>query len=477
MDLGFLQFERYRFRWIMVLAATGSAIGFSNVINFPGLVGKHGGGAFLLIYLLCKLCVAIPVIMAEMALGRRTRQSPSHGMEMLAVDSHRTLRWRWLGKLSMVAGLMILAVYSVVFSWSFAYLTQLVNLDAQQGEDFFYRLFLELMSRPELGAFYQLLFIGILVVIVGTGIRRGIQAGVVVFVPLLLVCALLLGGYSAMNEGFVAALDKVFMPRWQDLSWSAVLSAIQHAFFTLGVGVGAVWAYSSFMDRDQSIGRTGIAVAVIDLIVSLLVALFVWGSLLTNGHEPVSGANLLFQQLPGLVPINWSVVFFLFMVLSGITSSIFLMEPSVQWLMEWRRISRLSAVLMVAIVVLLMGLLAQLSFSLLAEVYWYGRNFYENLVFLSSGLLVPIAGFGTALFVGWFMHPSEVHQEIRPSHPVRYATWLWSLRFISILAIGLVFFAALEQYLGLQMQVSLAIVVSSLFLAFALRRVLRDART
>lgn len=476
MDLGNWHTTRFGSRSLLILAGTGAAVGFSNLLNFPILVGLHGGGAFLLVYLLCKFLVAIPVVMAEMALGRRTRMSPTHGMDVLIADNLTDSRWRWLGRIMMIAGLMTLAVSSVVFSWAMAYLTQIANHPTPEVEGFYFDFFLEVINQSERLGFYQVLFVLMLVLVVGSGFVRGIERAVLLLVPALLVTALILGVVSIGEDRWGAAVEMIFAPRWHQLTWTSLLAAMQHAFFTLGVGVGAIWAYSSYMDQKQSIGRCGIAIAMLDLAVSVLMAMFLWSNILGNELSVSTGAGLLFQALPDVIPGSWSIVFFLFMVLSGLTSAIFLMEAPVQWLVERHGIRRLKAALIIAGGVLCLGLLGQFSFNLLSEVRWYGRTFFENLVFISSGVLVPVAGFLTALFVGWVMKPGEVVDEIHPSHPVRYGIWRFSLRFISIAAIGLVFFAAIEQYLGLQISMSLTIFLSLVVLMLGLRKMYQEGR-
>ena len=475
MVFGHYQYERFSYRWIMVLAITGSAIGFSNLLNFPVLVGQQGGGAFLLLYLVCKFLVAIPIVMAEIALARRSRQSPVYGMETMVLDSHGHKLWALVGHFSVLAGILTAAVYLVVSSWAAAYFFHWLNMPDIQEPDHFLRYFFQLMSDADGLIDIQGGIIAFLVVVTALGLRYGYQPMVVTLVPALLLAAVLLGGSTIESTDYLFAIKKIFAWRGADISWQSLLLAIQQAFYTLGIGVGAIWACGTFMDKKQSIGWAGITVALLDLLVSVLVAFFVWGHAgpaLEQGNELV----LLFQWLPSHLSFFWGSVFWGFMLLSGITSALFLLEPGTRMLVERFHLNRVVAAGLIGLLVLLLAWIGQLSFSRLAGWFWYGRTIYENLVFISSTILVPLVGFMMALFVGWVMLPGELIEEIRPSHPVRYVLWRVSLRFVSIVAILLLFFASLEQYLSLQLNVILLLAACMGVLMVGIRKIWLEFR-
>ncbi len=475
MQSGTTQFVRFSSPAFVVLAGVGASLGFSNVLNFPALVAKYGGGSFLLVYLASKLLVAVPVVMAEMAMGRRTRQSPFSGMEVLSLDSHANFKWRYLGMMGMIAGLLILAVYAVVFTWSASYFSHFVFVEWHSPESSFVGYFVELISHTGHLALYLLGFMFLLFTISSLGLKWGLQIALIVIVPLMAVCVLLLAGNAAASPSFVEAFSLVFGFQWDKLSWLALLDALQHSFFTLGVGMGAVWAYSSYMPKSMSIGKTGVAIAGLDFLIALFFALFVWSQVLSQDQTLANGAGVLFQQLPELISRETAVVFFFLMVLTGISSSIFLFEPSVQWLDEHFLLGRVKASALLAVVVFVVAFFALSSFNFLSWLHWYGRTIFDNLVYISSGILVPLCGFLTAVFVGWVMHPSEVVEEIRPSHPVRYTFWRFAIKFISILAIAMVFFAALEQYLGISISASIVLLLALLVLLVGGFKLYKDA--
>ncbi|AJQ97446.1 sodium-dependent transporter [Gynuella sunshinyii] len=475
MVFGHYQYERFSYRWIMLLAISGAAIGFSNLLNFPILVGSEGGGAFLVLYLGCKFLVAIPVVMAEMALARRSRQSPVYGMETVVLESHGHRIWALVGHFSVLAGILTAAVYLVVSSWAAAYFWHWLHLPDVREPDHFLRYFFQLMSDADGLIHIQAIIIAFLIIVTALGLKAGYQPMVVVMVPALLLAVVFMGGSVVNSADLGFAAEKIFTWRTSDVSWQSVLLAIRQSFYTLGIGVGAIWACGSFMDKGQSIGWAGITVALSDLIVSIAVAFFVWGHIgqaLEEGNEVV----LLFQWLPSHLSYFWGLIFWGFMLLSGITSALFLLEPGTRMMVERFHLNRAFAASIVGGLVLLLAWLGQLSFGRLAGWFWYGMTIYESLVFISSTLLVPLVGFMMALFVGWVMLPGELVEEIRPSHPVRYALWRLALRFVSIVAILLLFFASLEQYLLLKPDMILLLSVCMGILFVGIRKIYLEFR-
>lgn len=434
----------WRGRWTFILAATGSAVGLGNIWKFPYMTGENGGGAFVLMYLLCILIVGVPVMMAEIMLGREGRQSPISAMQTLA-QKYSAPKWfaavGWMGALS---GFLILSFYSVVAGWSFYYIAQLftgtfVQATAEQSG----AVLGGLLASPKLQLIFHSSFMLLTGGVLALGVLKGLERSIRFLMPMLFVMLLILLGYSMTTPGFNQGLEFLFVPDFSKLRSSSVIEALGHAFFTLSIGIGAIMAYGSYMPQKANIGKTVMAVVTLDTLCALVAGMIIFPVVFSYGLEPSAGVGLLFQALPlafGSLPAGQYVgaFFFLLVLVAAWTSSISMAEPMVAWAAE-KGMGRKKAALAVCGVAWFLGLATILSFNHWSEIKFFGRTVFDNIDFLTASILMPLGGLLIAIFVGRFVARPVINKAMSMRSDRYISAWLWVLRYISPLAILVIF--------------------------------------
>lgn len=392
-----------------VLAAAGSAIGLGNVWRFPYLAGENGGGAFLLIYLLCLALVGLPLLMTEVMLGRRGRASPVHTLRELTAEAGLPRLWVLLGWSGMLAGVLVLSYYSVIAGWALAYVFKtahgtLSGLTAEGVSS----IFSEFIASPEKVLAWHTIFVAMNVIVVSRGVRAGLEQANRLLLPLLLLLLLALDMYAYDLPGFERGLRLVFIPDWGKLSANGVLMALGHALFSLSLGVGAMMVYGAYLPAEASILRTSLQVVVLDTLVALLAALAILPLLFTSNLAITQGPGLVFQTLPvsfGHLPYGalFGTLFYGLLVIVAWTSGIALMEPAVAWLVEQRQMGRVRAAALAGIVIWLLGIATLLSFSEWRFSFGFlgmvkRGGIFDLLDILTAGFLVPLGGLALLLF-------------------------------------------------------------------------------
>lgn len=429
--------ERWGSKRAFILAITGAAVGLGNIWRFPYIAGENGGAAFLLLYVGFVLLLGIPVMMAEILIGRAGRQSPMRSLASLAGASGASPRWRYLGLFGALTVFCILSFYSVVSGWSIEFLVASVNgnFDGQSPEAIG-ASFNAFLANPGLLVFNHSLFLFITMTVVAAGVSKGLERLNNVLMPLLYLLLLVLAGYGATTAGFGETLRWLFLPSFAALDATVVFHAMGHAFFTLAVGACALMAYGAYMPEEQSLTRAAFAVAVLDILVALLAGIAIFSIVFAQGLDPSEGPGLMFVTLPiafAELPFGslWLCGFFLLLLLATWTSAINLAEPMVATLtgLGWRR-SLSTAV--VALGVWLVGVLAALSFSTLAEFRpLLGRNVFELLSSIPPDVFLPLGGLLIAIFAAWVL--PEAHAVKALGAGTRgFRLWRATLRFVSI---------------------------------------------
>jgi NSS family neurotransmitter:Na+ symporter len=435
-------------RLAFVLAATGSAVGLGNVWKFPYITGENGGGAFVFVYLLCIAIIGIPIMMAEVMLGRRGRQSPVNTMRDLASEAGAHKAWIWLGGAGVLAGFLMLSYYSVIAGWALAYMFRsmggaFTGATAEGVGSIFERL----TGDPERLLAWHTLFMVMTMIVVARGVRGGLENAVRYMVPLLFVLLIMLNGYALASGSFDQGLAFLFTPDFSKLSGNGVLIAMGHAFFTLSLGMGAIMVYGSYLPEHTSIAKTSITVAVLDTLVALLAGMAIFPIVFVNGLEPGSGPGLIFQTLPiafGHMPggVIFGTLFFLLLVIAAWTSSISLIEPAVAWLVENRGMHRIRASVYAGIATWGFGLLTILSFNNWSGVYplafisrFKTATVFDLLDYLTANILLPLGGLLIALFSVWVMKREDSLQELDMGDSPAYRLWYVLLRYVTPLAV------------------------------------------
>ncbi|MGB1428675.1 MAG: sodium-dependent transporter [Cycloclasticus sp.] len=442
------QHGQWSTRLAFILAATGSAVGLGNIWKFPYIAGENGGGAFVLIYLLCILMIGLPIMMAEIMLGRRGRQSPINTMKELAQESAVSPFWSWLGWLGVIAGFLILSYYSVIAGWAMAYVVRVAS-GVFEGvtPDGASNIFGELIADPEKLLAWHSLFMIMTMLVVARGVK-GLERTVKFLMPALLAILILLIGYSMEQGAFEQGVSFLFTADFSKVTNESVLTAMGHAFFTLSLGMGAIMVYGSYLPSKVSIGSTASLIALTDTAVALFAGLAIFPIVFANGLEPGSGPGLIFQTLPiafGHMAYGslFGTLFFVLLVFASWSSSISLIEPAVAWLVENKGMSRMRACIWAGLATWVVGIGTVLSFNLAADVTLLGKTFFDILDYLTANVMLPLGGLCIAVFAGWIMSKEASADELSFTKPVLYRIWRFLIKFISPLAVIIVFFKAI----------------------------------
>jgi NSS family neurotransmitter:Na+ symporter len=437
-------------RLAFILAATGSAVGLGNIWKFPYIAGENGGGAFVLVYLLCIAMIGVPIMMAEILLGRRGRQNPVDTMAQLAEEEGANRGWRYLGWMGVLAGFLILSYYSVIAGWALSYvlragLGEFVSVDGAAVTT----IFESFVSSPEKLLLWHTVFMVMTMLVVAKGVRSGLERAVKWLMPGLFVILVLLVGYAMAEGNFAKGIHFLFDPDFSKIGWNAVLIAMGHAFFTLSLGMGAIMIYGSYLPEDISITRATFWVAAADTSVALMAGMAIFPIVFAHDLAPGAGPGLIFQTLPiafGHMPGGMVVgtLFFIMLVFAAWSSSISLIEPAVTWLVENRNMSRGKACIISGIITWLIGIGTVLSFNLWSEYKLLGKTFFDLLDYLTANIMLPIGGVLIAVFAGWIMHRGSVRDELHMTEDsAAFEIWHFLVRFVTPVAVLVVFFNAI----------------------------------
>lgn len=437
-------------RLAFILAATGSAVGLGNIWRFPYITAESGGGAFVLIYLLCVLVVGLPIMLAEIILGRRGRQSPINTLSLLARESNASQGWTLIGWSGMLVGFMVLSFYSVIAGWTLSYTLQygqsLFGLSEGIGDPQTY--FNHLLADPWVLMGWHTAFMSLTAGVVALGVEKGLERAVRVLMPLLFALLLILVGYGVSTGYFDDAVAYMFTPDFSRITPAVVLDAMGQAFFSLSLGMAAIMAYGAYLPRSVPAGSTALTIGLADTGVALVAGLAIFPIAIANGlAADGGGVGFTFTTLPyAFASMSYgnffAVAFFGLLAVAAWTSGISLMEPPVAYLVERTRLTRPRAVIMVAIGVWALGIGSVLSFNLWSEFQFNGRNFMDNLDFIASNILLPLGGLATAIFAGWILSRADSRDELVELKDNIYGLWRWMVRYLSPVLVFIVFLSA-----------------------------------
>ncbi len=471
-------------RLTFILAAVGSAVGLGNIWKFPYITGEYGGGVFILAYLFCICLIGVPIMLAEIGLGRRGKHSPVNTMLQLSREAGAHPAWSLLGWSGMAAGCLILSYYSViageVMAYSFRASSGMFN---QQTADGIKGIYTSLVSEPEKLLAWHTIFMSLTVLSVAKGVRDGLEKTVVFLMPALFVLLILLVIYAVNSGGFDQAVDFMFTPdpdkffyARNDIghylmdaqgdkifTWKPMMVAMGHAFFTLSLGMGAIMMYGSYLNPHVSIGQMTLIIVSLDTLVAILAGLAIFPLVFANGLDPAAGPGLIFETLP-LAFGNMTggaligTLFFILLFFAALSSAISLIEPSVAWLIESKGVRRIKATVWVGTIVWFIGIGSIFAFSgtslhdILQILFrWFGiehvelsqtflkYNFFTVIDFFTASIMLPVGGLLIAIFAGWVMHQDTTEREFSFHNRHVYPVWQVMVRYVSPFLVLMVF--------------------------------------
>ena len=415
-------------RLLFVLAAVGSAVGLGNIWKFPYITGENGGGAFVLVYLACIAFIGVPVMMAEILLGRAGRESPINTVRKLTRAAGAKVGWNVIGWLGVLAGFLILSFYAVVAGWVLHYIF-LVGSGAFAGADaeFATSTFAafaaqSLPNMPWQELFWYTAFMAATTVIVARGVSRGLEAAVRWLMPLLLVLLLALVAYAATVGEFAKAVGFLFSFDASKLTAAGVLEAMGHAFFTLSLGMGAIMAYGAYVPARVSVASTAVTIAVLDTVVALAAGLAIFPVVFMAGLEAAAGPALIFHSLAvafGSAPFGAFIgaLFFVLVAFAALTSAISLLEPAFAFLVERYDLKRAQVAVGAGAICWLLGLGSVVS-----------GDFLDVMDHLTGKVMLPLGGLLIALFAGYIVGKRAVAEQLGFSEGWRWTLWVVGIR-------------------------------------------------
>ncbi len=431
-------------KWAFILAATGSAVGLGNIWRFPYITGENGGGAFLFIYVTCVLVVGIPIMMAEILLGRRGKQTPVNTMRTLIKEANAGSWWQCIGWIGILAGFLVLTFYSVVAGWTLAYvLHAITGLFNETTADEAKNIFSQLLSNPTRLLIWHSIFMVLTITVVARGVSGGLERTVRLLMPTLCVILIILVGYAMSTEKFTDGFLYLFTPDFSKISAAGIFLALGQAFFSLSLGMGAIMIYGSYLPQQASITQTSAIIAMTDTGVAILAGLAIFPIVFTYGLEPSGGSGLVFQTLPiafGQMPFGqvFGTLFFTLLMFAALTSSISLLEPVVTWLIENYRMSRIMAALTSGVCAWIIGIGCLLSFNLWSKVKFLGLTFFDTIEGLTANILLPLGGLLMAIFAAWIMSQKSTHDELAINNTIIYHSWRNLLRYVAPILVILI---------------------------------------
>ena len=281
-------------KWTFVLAATGSAVGLGNIWGFPYKAGTEGGGAFVLIYLLCIVLIGLPIMLSEILIGRRSGNSPINSMKKSAIDSDVSSAWQGVGWIGISAGILILSFYSVIAGICLKY----IFVSASSNELDTAGQFLSIVNSPKELMLWHTIFMGLTMFIVSAGVKKGIGRMVKILMPMLGLLLIFMVVYGIINGAFKEALSFLFKPDFTKITSDTFLVAMGQAFFSLSLGMGSIMAYGAYMSKDQNIASTSVSVGALDTLVAIMAGLAVFPIIFAiQGLEASGGPGLVFISL------------------------------------------------------------------------------------------------------------------------------------------------------------------------------------
>ena len=406
-------------RWTFLLAAAGSAIGLGNIWKFPYIAGQYGGGAFVMLYLICIAVMGIPLLMAETAIGRNTRHSPLNAIRQLTSDLGASKLWGSIGWMGMLAGFLILSFYSVIAGWSLSYAWQIISggfsgMTTDQVGDAFEGL----VSSAPRQVFWHSIFMLLTLTITARGIHKGLEKGLQVMMPSLFALLIIMLGYSMTSTGqFMRGFEFMFSVDFSKITGEAVIAALGQAFFTLSLGMGALMAYGAYMPANNSIPKTALNVAALDTLMALISGLIVFPIVFAYNLEPSAGPGLLFVSLTAAfvhMPMGelFGFLFFVLVAIAALSSAISLVEPALAWIIERTSLSRTVGTVILCAAVWAVGLGTVFTFSKDFTFTLFGKNFFDLLDYFTSNILLPVGGLLIAIFAGWVINRSIMMKEL-----------------------------------------------------------------
>lgn len=433
----------------VILASAGSAVGLGNIWRFPYETGNHGGAAFILVYLGCVILLGLPIMIAEFLIGRHSRANTAGAFQILAPGTH----WRWIGRMGVLAGLLILSYYSVVAGWTLEYIMEAVtNSFADKSPNDFVVSFQSFSSNPWKPILWLILFLLATHFIIVKGVEKGIEKSSKIMMPMLFILLLVLMACSVTLPGAERGIEFLLKPDFSKVDSSVFLGAMGQAFFSLSLGMGCLCTYASYFGKDTNLTKTALSVGIIDTIVAVLAGFIIFPAAFSVGIQPDAGPSLIFITLPNVfqqafsgipaLAYLFSVLFYVLLAVAALTSTISLHEVVTAYLHEEYHFTRSKAAKIVTACCIFFGIFCSLSLGVAKGYMLFGLGIFDLFDFVTAKIMLPIGGLFISIFAGWYLDKKIVWEEVSNSGSLRtpfYKLFIFILKFIAPIAISFIF--------------------------------------
>ncbi|MFA6811485.1 MAG: sodium-dependent transporter [Bacteroidaceae bacterium] len=432
-----------------ILASAGSAVGLGNIWRFPYETGNHGGAAFILIYIGCVIFLGMPIMISEFLIGRHSRSNTARAYKKIAPNT----QWKWIGRLSVLTGFLILGYYSVVAGWTLEYIYEaLTNSFSGQSPAEFVQSFQDFSSSSWRPIIWLVLFLLATHYIIVKGVVKGIERSSKILMPVLFILIVILVICSVSLPGAKAGISFLLKPDFSKIDANMLLSAMGQAFFSLSLGMGCLCTYASYFSKDTNLTKTAFGVGVIDTFVAIMAGFIIFPAAFSVGIHPNAGPSLIFITLPnvfqkafaGIPALSYifSIMFYILLALATITSTISLHEVSTAYLREEYGFTRGRAAKIVTGGCIFLGVFCSLSLGPLKGFTIFGLNLFSIFDFVTAKIMLPAGGFFIAIFTGWYLDKKIIWEEITNNGSFKvpiYKTYIFVLKFVAPIAIFFIF--------------------------------------
>ncbi len=440
--------ERFSTGLAVFFATLSSTVGLGNIWKFPYMTGKYGGGAFLIVYLLCALFVALPVMVSELLIGRKTRKNPIGAFKILSKNPF----WKIIGYMGIISAFFILFFYSAVAGWVYSYIFKaLSGTFSNASMDKMEILFSETVTGPLPPVIWQIIAIIVVSTILLFGVKKGIERITKLLMPVLLILIIICDIRALFLPGAMDGMKFLFKIDFSSVTKEVVLMALGLSFFKLSLGMGTIITYGSYFTANNNLFATSGKVALSDTIVSLLAGIAIFPAVFSFGMKPEQGPGLLFMTIPlvfSKIPIGGLLVvlFFVLTAIAATTAMMSIFEVVITFIIEERKLSRRKAVIITAVVVMLFGVPSALSAngtSLLSNFKILGKTFFDFFDSVSSNILLPLGGLLIVIFTGYFLNKDDIREELSNKGTLNNAglikVYLFLLKFVTPVLLLIVF--------------------------------------
>lgn len=426
-----------------LMALIGSAVGLGNLWKFPYMAGSNGGAAFILIYIGFMFILCLPLLLCEFIIGRGSQANPVGAFKKLAPGSY----WYLNGVMGVVTAFIILSFYSVVGGWAIKYLLTSFQFGFNTAMDASVE-FNSFTQSPLLPVLMHLVFLGLTVVILWTGVKNGIEKYSKILMPVLFFMVIILAIFAINLPNAQEGINFMIKPDWSKVTPIVVLNALGQGLFSLSLGMGIAITYGSYIKKSDNLSKVAIVTIIMDLIFALLAGLVILPSVFAFGYSPTEGPGLLFIVLPEVfarMPGGniFAIAFFIVLIIAAITSAMSLLEVVISYLTEEKKMPRKKALIYSGTALAITGSLCSLSLGILSDFKITGSTIFDFFDKLSSTYMMPIGALFIALFVGWKMKEKAVRDELSNNGTIKIKAFniFWFLtRYFVPVAIVLIFF-------------------------------------